>query len=163
MENFFNKTGVKITLGVLEVLFFTTLPTITICLFAILNEHMKFIDAIYYKSFEHGEFLLYSLALMSTAYTTSKFYNDKNNLSIYIIVLLIISVLYTLTMVLNSEASNTTSNINHCYLVILSVIFFLLSIYFTYKTIETQIKNNPDARGTNNSEVNKMKQTVKFG
>ena len=54
----------------------------------------------------NGEFLLYSLALLSSAYTTSKYYKGGARISCIIILLIVTSILYTLITVLRENNSN---------------------------------------------------------
>ena len=145
--------------GVLEVLFFTTLPTITLFFYAILSNNK---ESCYFLSNEanaNGEFLLYSLALLSSAYTTSKYYKGGARISCIIILLIVTSVLYTLITVLRENNSNL---INYTYLSIISLILFTIAIIYTYPTVRKQVEQSVDAKETNDKAIKDIEDKIQF-
>ena len=119
--------------AVLEVVFFTILPTLIIGLFSIIDKDYK--GDIKNDIYVHGEFLLYSIALLSSAYTTMKVYTNKKT-SLVIILIIIVSISYAITI--------KTDNKNENALFWFSIIAFVFGFYYTWRAMS--LKNpNPES------------------
>ncbi len=110
--------------AVLEVIFYTILPTIIILLFSAIDKDYKgdYLNDIYV----HGEFLLYSIALLSSAYTTIKLYTTKKT-SLVIILIIIVSISYAITI--------KTHNIDEKALFWISIVAFIFGFYYTWRAM----------------------------
>ena len=109
--------------AVLEVVFYTTLPTIILILFSIIDKNMDIKSTIGKECYIHGEFLLYSIALLSSAYTTMKVYRNQNT-SFTIILIIVLSISYAITI--------KTEEIRDDALLWISIIASAFSLYFTW-------------------------------
>ena len=115
--------------AVLEVIFYTILPTIVLILFWLIDKNSKIGDDCYI----HGEFLLYSIALLSSSYTTMKVYKNQNT-SLIILLIIAISILYVITIKTSEE------NIKKDMLLWISIITSIISFCFTWHAMN--LKNN---------------------
>lgn len=118
--------------AVLEVIFYTTLPTIILILFSIIDKNAKNIEngRLFYI---HGEFLLYSIALLSSAYTTMKVYTNKKT-SFIVILIILVSISYAITI------KTVEVNIREEALFWISIVASIFSVYFTWRAMS--LKNN---------------------
>ena len=123
---FFNKL-----FGVLEVIFYTTLPTIILVLFSLLDNNMDIKKTFGKECYIHGEFLLYSIALISSAYTTMKVYK-KQNTSLVTILLILVAIMYAIAI--------KTEEIRETTLLYFSIGAFLAGVVYTWHAMS--LKNN---------------------
>lgn len=117
--------------AVLEVEFYTTLPTLILLLFSIFDENLNFKETIGEKCYINGEFLLYSIALLSSAYTTMKVYRNQNT-SLVIILIIVVSISYAIVM------KTETKSVDALFWA--SIIAFVFGFYFTWCAMS--LKNN---------------------
>ena len=111
--------------AVSEVIFYTILPTIIIVLFSTIDKDSRGnIPSGYYLN---GEFLLYSIALLSSAYTTMKLYADNKKTSLVIILIILVSISYAITI--------KTENIDNDALLWLSIVAFGFSFFYTWRAM----------------------------
>ncbi len=118
-------------LGVLEVIFYTTLPTIIFLLFPVFDDNLSFKEIIEEKWYINGEFLLYSIALLSSAYTTMKVYRNQNT-SFIIICIIVVSISYAIVI--------KTENKRVDALFWCSIIAFVFGVFYTWRAMS--LKNN---------------------
>lgn len=142
--------------GVLEIVFYTILPTITLGLFYILMD----VDSSFWEKFnEKGEFILYSLALFSSALITTKYYKRKN-LTLIIMFIIITSIMYALIVM--NECKESAIKPNVVALNVSSFILFSFSLVFTYNSVKVQKEHNLDAKRENNNSVERINEKIKF-
>ena len=115
--------------AVLEVVFYTTLPTVILFLFWLIDNKSEMGDSCYI----HGEFLLYSIALLSSSYTTMKVYKNQNT-SFVIILIIVVSILYAITI--KTDEINIKKNV----LFWISIITSIISFGFTWHAMS--LKNS---------------------
>ena len=109
--------------GVLEVVFYTTLPTIISLLFSLLDKGTPSTEGAYYIN---GEFLLYSIALLSSAYTTMKVYRNQKT-SLVIILIIVVSISYAI--VIKSKTVNAKA------LLVFSMVAFVFGLCYTWRAM----------------------------
>ena len=117
--------------AVFEVVFYTTLPTWILLLFSIFDNNMDFKETIGEKCYINGEFLLYSIALLSSAYTTMKVYRNQKT-SLVTILIIVVSISYSI--VIKTEAIRPDA------LLWFSIIAFIFGFGFTWHAMS--LKNN---------------------
>jgi len=110
--------------AVLEVVFFTILPTVIILLFSLIDKdyRVNILNNIYVN----GEFLLYSIALLSSAYTTMKVYANKKT-SLVIILIILVSISYAITIKTENKDDNA--------LFWISIVAFVFGFYYTWRAM----------------------------
>lgn len=109
--------------GVLEVVFYTTLPTIIFLLFSVLDKGISSARGAYYIN---GEFLLYSIALLSSAYTTMKVYRNQKT-SLVIILIIVVSISYAIVII--------SDTVNDNALLAFSIVAFVFGLYYTWRAM----------------------------
>ncbi len=114
--------------GVLEVIFYTILPTIILLLFSIFDENISITETKYYI---HGEFLLYSIALLSSAYTTMKVYGNQKT-SLIVILIIVVSISYAIVI--------KTKDISPNAVLWSSVIAAIFSLFYTWYAMSLKNK-----------------------
>ncbi len=117
--------------GVLEVVFYTTLPTIIFLLFSVFDRDMALEEIIMKKCYINGEFLLYSIALLSSAYTTMKVYTNQNT-SLIIVLIILVSISYAIVI--------KTISVDARALIIFSIFAFIFSLHFTWRAMSLKNK-----------------------
>ena len=117
--------------AVFEVVFYTTLPTWILLLFSIFDNNMDFKETIGEKCYINGEFLLYSIALLSSAYTTMKVYRNQKT-SLVTILIIVVSISYSIVI--------KTDAIRPDALLWFSIIAFIFGFGFTWHAMS--LKNN---------------------
>lgn len=145
--------------GVFEILFFTVLPTIALLIFFFLSGKSLH-DFFFYEAFERGEFYVYSLALFSSALFTSKYHNGKEKYMPLVMLLIITSLFYSFIVV--EDQVNMEFSLSNDIIFNSSLILFFISIIFTYFSVSKQKEKSPDAKGTNENQVQEMEKKVRF-
>lgn len=139
--------------AVLEVVFYTTLPTIILILFSIIDKNMDFENAIGKDCYIHGEFLLYSIALLSSAYTTMKVYRNQNT-SFIIILIIILSISYAITI--------KTEEIRVDALLWISVVASAFSLYFTWHAMGLKNINQESFQERDKNASDEIQEELKY-
>jgi len=136
---FFKRVG-----AVLELCFFATLPTIVCALFAYIDQNGSLLKFLSKECYGNGEFLLYSISLLSSAYITMKVYENRNT-SFLVIFIISVSVLYAGTI--------KTMQVNNRNLMIVSIITFVIAVFYTWramglKELDTKPLSDKDERSS---------------
>ena len=140
--------------GVLEVIFYTTLPTIILILFSIIDKKLSIGETLS-CCYIHGEFLLYSIALLSSAYTTMKVYEMKK-ISFVIILIIVVSILYAITI------KTQPSNLDVRSLFWVSIIASVFSFGFTWHAMSLKKNHNNSFQDRDKNATDKIENGLIF-
>lgn len=155
IENIKNSVSPKFLqfCAVLEVIFYTTLPTIILLLFSALDKNLNFKEVIGEKCYINGEFLLYSIALLSSAYTTMKVYRNQNT-SFIIILIIVVSISYAIVI--------KTDEIRVNALLWFSIVAFVVGILFTWHAMSLKNKEQESFQERDKTASDKLEDQLKF-
>lgn len=140
--------------AVLEVVFYITLPTIILFLFAIID-NTESVKGAMNNCYANGEFLLYSIALLSSAYTTMKVYRNQNT-SLIIILIILVSILYAVTI----KTVNTT--LDKFALFWVSVIASIISLLYTWHAMSLKNGKQKPAYEQDEDASKEIEKGLKF-
>ncbi|MCR5606617.1 MAG: hypothetical protein K6F69_07365 [Treponema sp.] len=121
----------KHLLSVLEIMFFTMLPVITGLILAVLDDDNNPASGDVVKRIYKGEFLLYSISFLSSAYITYGLYSKSR--SVIVVFLLLTSISYSL--------STTVEQLNHIAIIIMSIFAVLVGVVYIWKSYGIQRDN----------------------
>ena len=158
IENIKNSVSPKFLqfCAVLEVVFYTTLPTIIYILWSTFDESMDFKDMIEKKMYIHGEFLLYSIALLSSAYTTVKVYT-KNKTSLITICIIVVSVSYAIIIQTNEEGKTSVDTLFWA-----SIVAFGAGLVYTWHAMSLKNKEQESFQERDKTASDKLEDQLKF-
>lgn len=139
--------------AVLEVIFYTTLPTIILLLFSALDKNLNFKEVIGEKCYINGEFLLYSIALLSSAYTTMKVYRNQNT-SFIIILIIVVSISYAIVI--------KTDEIRVNALLWFSIVAFGAGIWYTWRAMSLKNKEQESFQERDKMASDKLENELNF-
>lgn len=139
--------------GAGEVVFYTTLPTFIVLLsmFIEIDSNVG-IEQLYV----HGEFLLYSIALLSSSYTTMKVYGNQNT-SVVVILIIATSILYSITV------KAGLYGIKECNLLWSSVAVFVVGCGFTIHAMKLKSKEGYPHHDRDIEASNKIQEKLNYG
>lgn len=140
--------------AVLEVVFYTTLPTIILVLFSIIDKELLFKETLG-SCYIHGEFLLYSIALLSSAYTTMKVYKSQNT-SFVIILIIVVSILYAITI------RTTNNNLDVSSLLWISIIASVFSFCFTWRAMSLKETRQKSFQERDKKDSDEIQDNLKY-
>ena len=139
--------------GVVEVVIYTILPTIIVLLFMLIDIDSGIeCNQLYIR----GEFLLYSIALLSSSYTTMKVYKYHNT-SVVIILIILTSILYSITV------KAGPNGIKECNLLWSSAFTFCGGLYYTWRAMKLKDKDGDSYHDRDNNASNKIQEKLNYG
>lgn len=139
--------------GVAEVVFYTILPTFIVLLFMSIDKDG---EIEYNQLYIRGEFLLYSIALLSSSYTTMKVYKNQNT-SLVVILIIVTSILYSITVKAGPE------RIKEYNLLWFSVFTFSCGLISTWRAMKLKDKDGDSFHDLDNNASSKIQEKLNYG
>jgi len=151
MENTKKKYWLNAGKDLLTIIFFTTLPTIVSFILAVATSGLSSFWSTCYSS---GEFILYSVALLSSSYILLSTY--KIHSIGLIIVLIVLSICYAATFFLISHKDH----INRIFLLLVSGIGMFIAFSYSLYSQYMQHLRSPDIGAQRKEEQNQIEKEL---
>lgn len=118
-----------------------------------MNSNIDFNGVVGKDCFIHGEFLLYSIALLSSAYTTMKVYKNQNTTYIIIFIILV-SISYAFAITIEKVRENV--------LLWLSIVSFVLGCIYTWKAMNLKDNKQESFIERDKNASDKLQKDLKY-